>query len=463
MTVLEDLARTFSDYRLEVALTTLGVILVFVIKDTPLGIPVGLLLLTGAYLARDRGLQILHASGVRRGWRHATTDCGLHDTVRHIRPAAAGDRLDVRIARGRSVTGLEAKTEELAACLKVREVRVQRDRQDASRATVTLVRHDPFTDMPPVPWPGLQPDSKPTVWDPVRVGTTEEGEPLTARLVGNQILVGGVTGGGKSVYLRALLGTAALDPAARLWLFDAKFVELAPWAPAAQMLVGPDGARAVQVLEHLRGIADQRQQEIVATGADKIRRSAGLPVHVIVIDELGEFATMPEGKEIMSLLRSVAARGRALGITVVAATQSPYADVIDSPLRTQFKTRVVFRCMDRGHASTIVGNSPVAQLAADIPDSLPGVGYALDESGLSVRFRSVLIARPDDDEPDRVDDVLEIVERASGLRVDRFAGVAGGGGTPFGVSWRQRWQAWQREAWQWQAAGFGAGPGRRAR
>jgi hypothetical protein len=362
----------------------------------------------------------------KRAWRRAMSDVSLDDKCKRVRSVAAGEKLDVVVARGRSVAGLEAKADELAASLQVQEVRVQRDRKNARRATVTVVRQDPFVDMPSVPWPGLDPAASPSVWDPIRVGTNEDGLPQALKLVGNQILVGGATGAGKSMLMRSVLGAAALDVNARLWLFDAKLVELTPWAGVAEALVDDDGDKAVRLLRHLKDLTDKRQREILAAenGWDKITRASGLPVHVIVIDELGEYATMEQGKEILTLLASIARRGRALGMVVVAATQSPYADVIPSELRTQFKTRIVFRCMDRGHASTIVGNTPTAALAAAIEPDLPGVGYSLDESGLFARFRTVLVTRPDpDDHPDWADEVAEIVDRASSLRLD--AGLAG--------------------------------------
>jgi DNA segregation ATPase FtsK/SpoIIIE, S-DNA-T family len=430
-------------YRLELGLLAVLATVILYAKNSPalIAYPGLLALLTGVFFARHRLNRLLTVARVKRAWRRATDDCGLHDRCRKVRPCAAGDRLDVRVARGRSIHGLEAKTGELAACLRVREIRVTRDHDDASRANVTLVRRDPFAVMPPVPWPGLQPDATPSVWDPVRVGTTEDGAPLTLRIVGNQILVGGITGGGKSVFMRSLLGTAALDSNAKLWLFDAKLVELAPWAPAAEELVGRDGARAVQVLTHLQRITDERQQEIVASGGDKIRRSSGLPIHVIVIDELAEFAGLKEGQQIMDLVRSIASRGRALGMAGVVATQYPHGSLIDTTLRGQFKTIIGFRCRDRHHGGTIFGQSDLANLVAAIPERFPdgrsaaGIGYALDEGGTTVRFRGVLIGRPDDDDPDRADDVLRVVERAAGDRLTRdLAALPGLPGVPPAVA-----------------------------
>ena len=52
-------------------------------------------------------------------------------------------------ARGSSVGELDARRDQLAACLRVREVRVSRDRADGALADVMLVRRDPFDDLAP--------------------------------------------------------------------------------------------------------------------------------------------------------------------------------------------------------------------------------------------------------------------------------------------------------------------------
>ena len=87
---------------------------------------------------------------VRRSWDHAVVDAGAAASpwraprVVSIAHAPIGDVLRVRVQRGFSVAELEARCEQLAACLRVREVRVQREAGDGSLASVVLVRRDPF-------------------------------------------------------------------------------------------------------------------------------------------------------------------------------------------------------------------------------------------------------------------------------------------------------------------------------
>ena len=96
---------------------------------------------------------------VRRSWDHAVVDAGAAASpwraprVVSIARAPIGEVLRVRVQRGFSVAELEARCEQLAACLRVREVRVQREAGDGSLASVVLVRRDPFGDALALPWP----------------------------------------------------------------------------------------------------------------------------------------------------------------------------------------------------------------------------------------------------------------------------------------------------------------------
>ena len=93
------------------------------------------------------------------------------------RRIAAGDVLRVRVCRGQSVATLEARAGELAACLRVREVRVQPERDDAALARVTLMRRDPFDDTAALTWPDAGVAER-SLWDPIPLGVDEHGEHL---------------------------------------------------------------------------------------------------------------------------------------------------------------------------------------------------------------------------------------------------------------------------------------------
>jgi DNA segregation ATPase FtsK/SpoIIIE-like protein len=72
-----------------------------------------------------------------------------------------------------------------------------------------------------------------------------------------------------------------------VWLLDGKLVELAGWAPIADRVVGPDGDQALELLRELQREMDARYRELLARGLRKVRREDALPLHLVVVDELG--------------------------------------------------------------------------------------------------------------------------------------------------------------------------------
>ena len=85
-------------------------------------------------------LRVLYAMRIRRAWADAAIDAGVaagpfrSPGVRRVDRIEAGDRLRVRVRRGQSVPMLEVRREELAACMRLRDVRVLRDPKDAAEA-----------------------------------------------------------------------------------------------------------------------------------------------------------------------------------------------------------------------------------------------------------------------------------------------------------------------------------------
>jgi hypothetical protein len=94
--------------------------------------------------------------------------------IERIRSVPDGIKVIVRSPLGQHAGHLDNAAPSLEAALRVREVRVARQIDDASLVRLTVVRRDPLAGGPPLEWPwhGRQQTS---VWDPVPVGVDEEG------------------------------------------------------------------------------------------------------------------------------------------------------------------------------------------------------------------------------------------------------------------------------------------------
>jgi hypothetical protein len=356
----------------------------------------------------------LRSARVRRAWWRAWTACEL-PRVRagRVIEIPAGELVMVRASRGSSLRAVEQRAEELAVCLRVCEVRIARDPDDAATGTVTLVRRDPLAGMVSLPWPHRDAEAL-SLWEPIPVGVDELGETVAISLPERNVLLGGEPGAGKSAALSILVATAALDPSAQLWLLDGKLVELSAWAPCAQRLAGPDVDEAIALLRELRADMDARYRELLARGRRKISRDDGVALHLLACDELAFYLGSEDRKkqrEFSELLRDLVARGRAAGVIVCAATQKPASDVVPSALRDLFGFRLALRCNTPQASDTILGQgwATLGHSAASIAPGQRGVGLLLAEDGTPVRIRGFHLTDTDVD---------ALAARAAALRAD---------------------------------------------
>ncbi|MPY81396.1 MAG: hypothetical protein GEV04_24005, partial [Actinophytocola sp.] len=287
-----------------------------------------------------------------------TSATGRVPRLTAVRPVAVGHRVQVRMPPGLAVPDLEGQAERLAAYLRLRELRILRDRDNAQRATVTLVRTDPLARAVALPWPLLDAD-RVSLWEPVPVGISEEGEPVPVPLPERNVLIGGEPGAGKSVSQSMLIAAAALDPEVDLTLFDGNQVEFAVWRPCAKAFVGPSIAQAIKVLRDLEELMDRRYARLLDAGKRKVEPGSDLRLQVVAINELAFYLTMGDRsavREFASLLRDLVARGRAAGIIVLAATQRPSGDIVPTSLRDLIGFRWALRCATRDASDTILGS-----------------------------------------------------------------------------------------------------------
>jgi hypothetical protein len=340
----------------------------------------------------------LARSHLRRRWalacRHAEL-ASRNDRVPWVMRCVltrAGEQLRVRLPAGAQVPDLENAAERLAAFLGVREVRVTREAANARYACVVVLRRDPLADPVPIPWPLVDAD-RCSLWQPVPVGEDEDGNQVEILLPERNLLLGAEPGGGKSTVAQLLIAAAALDPTVVLTLFDPKLVELAVWQGCTNRLVGPNVEEAIAVLKQLIGELDDRYLTLLANRARKVEHGDGLPLHLVVVEELAYFTNGPDRKAAQAfsvLLRDFVARGRAAGMVTVATTQKPSADVVPTYLRDLFGFRWALRCSTPEASDTILGRGWAGQgySAAQIDPAARGVGLLLQEGGVPVRLRA---------------------------------------------------------------------------
>jgi S-DNA-T family DNA segregation ATPase FtsK/SpoIIIE len=167
---------------------------------------------------------------------------------------------------------------------------------------------------------------------------------------------------------------------------------------------------------------DARYRELLARGLRKVGRDDGLPLHLVVCDELAFYLSLPDKRdrqEFTELLRDLVARGRAAGVIVCAATQKPGSDVVPTALRDLFGFRLALRCNTPQASDTILGQgwASAGADASTIPGGQRGVGYLLTEGERPIRTKGFYLAD---------DDVRAIAEHAAARRADAWLAAASG-------------------------------------
>jgi S-DNA-T family DNA segregation ATPase FtsK/SpoIIIE len=187
------------------------------------------------------------------------------------------------------------------------------------------------------------------------------------------LLIAGISGGGKSVLLRAILTQLATRPAPDMYLCDLKggvelgiYRDLACVAGFATTLPEVRNAAAAVESEMIR-----RYESMAASGSQQWSGKKA----VFVVDELADFKTRagdPEAKlknEIKSIITRLSAKGRAAGVLLVLATQRPSADIVDGLIKTNIAASICFRTRD-GTQSRIVLDHDGAAALPDVPGRL---------------------------------------------------------------------------------------------
>src|SRR5262249_57828167 len=216
-------------------------------------------------------------------------------------------------------------------------VRIEADSSRADRLLLRVMNVDPRAQA--IAWPGPRAAS---ITEPVELGVYEDGTPVRVSLRHRHGLIGGVAGSGKSGVLNVVLGELTGCPDVVLWGIDLKGgMELRPWAPCLRRLATTPTDAARLLTDAVR-ILDARAAALAARGARVWEPTPGTPGLVIVIDEYAELAE--EAPDAITAADSVARRGRAVAVTLLAATQRPTQQAMGKgAVRSQMDIRLCLR------------------------------------------------------------------------------------------------------------------------
>ena len=224
---------------------------------------------------------------------------------------------------------------------------------------------------------------------PIGIGVSREG-PLVVDLVKvTHLLVGGTTGGGKSVFLRQGFAGLVLDrtPAqVQLALADLKGGMEFNSFRGIPHLFGPvarDPASFLQMMEMVYRELARRINLLEQAGVDNLRAwneqhpDQQLPYLIVCVDELAELTAKTSSQRDDGLRQAsvgamshVARLGRAPGVFLILCTQRSDAEVVPGQIRSNIDIAIAFRAADVIHSQILLGQGNVA--AALLPEAVPG-------------------------------------------------------------------------------------------
>lgn len=357
---------------------------------------------------RLRGSTARMRERIRSGLTHCR-ELYVSPTIWSVMPTPSGWRASLQFAPGTSVDDLEIDKHMLATALRCRSVRIMPSKDRADLVDLLISYRDPFLSMPPTP---LVHSGDPRSPVQVDLGVDELGNPVEVDLYGNHVLIGGVTGSGKSVVMARMVAAAAVRPQVALFLLDGKGVELSYFRDAADIYSSANLAEGIELLGLMRDKMEQRFDWLATNRRRKLEPGDVHRAMFLVIDELAAYLNSSDRKAsqlFANQLSDLLARGRAAGITVIATTQRPSTDLVPAHIRDNFSYRVAMRTTTRDASDTVLGAGWASRGVdgSEIPPSPRGVGYLLAEEEQPRLFRSFYL---DDDE------LIDLGIRAKSIR-----------------------------------------------
>ena len=263
-----------------------------------------------------------------------------------------GWRARFRLARGQTIRDVTARIPAIESGLGTFRgaVRVYPTPDDlAHRCEIRVLEMDPHAGA--VPWPG---PSVTSITQPIDLGPFEDASPCRMIFAGLHGIFGGTTGSGKSGGLNVLMGNLVACRDVVIWAIDLKKgMELGPWQSCIDRLATTT-EQAITLLRDAVAVLEARAALLAVAGKRAWPISPGMPALVILIDEYAELAD--GAPDAMSDTDSIARLGRAVAVTLIAATQRPTQKAMGAgAVRSQMDLRVCFRVREPRDVDLVLG------------------------------------------------------------------------------------------------------------
>lgn len=270
--------------------------------------------------------------------------------------------------------------------LDVGELRMPPDGKSTNSVRLVAITDDPHAEAQPWSIPHTEVDGqlvvkRRSIKELFTIGVREDGVLHKIALWkegfgGLHVMIGGITGSGKSGLLNLLWDELALRFDVVQWGMDLKGgVEMGPQRRIFEV-IATTREQAVGLLHLLKAEIERRQAVLEQRGDRVWKASRADPVIVVSLDEARALLGNANGRE-LDMAINIATMGRALGIILILATQYPtYEAVGSTQMREQFHHKFVFRMQNKGGEGFLFDEDVVD--AHKIDEDRPGTCYHKD-------------------------------------------------------------------------------------
>ena len=192
-------------------------------------------------------------------------------------------------------------------------------------------------------------------------GINERGKPVTKNIRKTKsILIGGASGGGKSVYLSGIIASLlcySKPEECGLALVDLKRCEFELFKNSKH-LVAPVQFDYEGAFDLICEVKREIEDRYISMQEEGIRKAEvdKYPILILVIDEYAELARQSDKKELEDMISSIASTGRACNVFVILATQHAVSSIVSNAIKSNLQTRIGLRTTNIAQSACIIGS-----------------------------------------------------------------------------------------------------------